>query len=224
MISTLLVIARDWLLRHHPTPYASTELGSRADVISCDVIIIFGFPHIHRCAKNYEVEKISISAERRGRAAERPIRDSVRLYGSTCADMQQLKSHRVAASAEKWRIINLLDDMWMLLPEVESLGSWRKVAVSVAAEFGIAHSIVYDFGDNFKLQEQLSGGSVVVDHEEPHPQMTGTLSLQARRKRGRQWEKSSDTQTQATDEYFTVARRLHGGGGVFARRPYGVYL
>ncbi|GFU90830.1 hypothetical protein TNCV_4173261 [Trichonephila clavipes] len=29
----------------------------------------------------------------------------------------------------KWRIINLLDDIWMLLPEVESLGSWRKAAV-----------------------------------------------------------------------------------------------
>ncbi|GFV60471.1 transposable element Tcb2 transposase [Trichonephila clavipes] len=34
----------------------------------------------------------------------------------------------------------------------------------------------HDIGDNFKLQEQLSGGSVVVVHEEPHPQMTGTLS------------------------------------------------
>ncbi|GFU83124.1 hypothetical protein TNCV_3133921 [Trichonephila clavipes] len=32
--------------------------------------------------------------------------------------------------SEKWRIINLLDDIWMLLPEVESLGSWRKAAVA----------------------------------------------------------------------------------------------
>ncbi|GFW98770.1 transposable element Tcb2 transposase [Trichonephila clavipes] len=28
--------------------------------------------------------------------------------------------------SKKWRIINLLDDIWMLLPEVESLGSRRK--------------------------------------------------------------------------------------------------
>ncbi|GFV16884.1 hypothetical protein TNCV_4895091 [Trichonephila clavipes] len=37
-----------------------------------------------------------------------------------------VKNHtRVAAPrSEKWRIINLLDDIWMLLPEVESLGSW----------------------------------------------------------------------------------------------------
>ncbi|GFV80206.1 transposable element Tcb2 transposase [Trichonephila clavipes] len=55
----------------------------------------------------------------------------------------------------------------------------------------------HDFGDNFKLQEPLSGGSVVVVHEEPHPQMTGDWT---------------------TDNAFYVARRLHGGG-LFARRP-----
>ncbi|GFV12815.1 hypothetical protein TNCV_4676501 [Trichonephila clavipes] len=47
---------------------------------------------------------------------------------------------------------------------------------SVAAEFGLLTASFHDFGDNFKLQEQLSRGSVVVVHEEPHPQMTGTLS------------------------------------------------
>ncbi|GFV30656.1 transposable element Tcb2 transposase [Trichonephila clavipes] len=85
------------------------------------------------------------------------------------------------------------------LPEVESLGSWRKAAV---------------------WQEQLSGGSVVVVHEEPHPQMTGTLSYRPEETGGRQREKSLDT-TQATGRpisRFTVAKRLHGGG-LFARRP-----
>ncbi|GFX89991.1 hypothetical protein TNCV_886891 [Trichonephila clavipes] len=51
----------------------------------------------------------------------------------------------------------------------------------------------HDFGDNFKLQEQLSGGSVVVVHEEPHPQMTGTLSYRPEETGGRQREKSLDT-------------------------------
>ncbi|GFW23749.1 transposable element Tcb1 transposase [Trichonephila clavipes] len=72
----------------------------------------------------------------------------------------------------------------------------------------------------FKLQEQLSGGSVVVVHEEPHPQMTGTLSYRPEETGGRQREKSLDT-TQATGRpisRFTKARRLHGGGP-FARRP-----
>ncbi|GFU64174.1 transposable element Tc1 transposase [Trichonephila clavipes] len=50
-----------------------------------------------------------------------------------------------------------------------------------------------DFGDNFKLHEQLTGGSVVVVHEEPHPQMTGTLSYRPEETGGRQREKSLDT-------------------------------
>ncbi|GFT72055.1 transposable element Tcb2 transposase [Trichonephila clavipes] len=80
--------------------------------------------------------------------------------------------------SEKWRIINLLDDIWMLLPEVESLGSWRKAA------------------------EQLSGGSVVVVHEELHPQMTGTLSCRPEETGGRQREKSLDTGDWTTDIAF----------------------
>ncbi|GFX83793.1 uncharacterized protein TNCV_350571 [Trichonephila clavipes] len=81
------------------------------------------------------------------------------MYGSTCADMQvdvmgeclsSIKhvvgckisisgkeiARRIAVTitpsccfSEEWRIINLLDDIWMFLPEVESLGSWRKAAV-----------------------------------------------------------------------------------------------
>ncbi|GFX87102.1 transposable element Tcb2 transposase [Trichonephila clavipes] len=65
------------------------------------------------------------------------------------------------------------------------------------------------------IQEQLSGCSVVVVHEEPHPQMTGTLSYRPEETGGRQREKSLDTRPISR---FTVARRLHGGG-LFARRP-----
>ncbi|GFY21728.1 transposable element Tcb2 transposase [Trichonephila clavipes] len=63
--------------------------------------------------------------------------------------------------------------------------------------------------------EQLSGGSVVVVHEEPHPQ------IQARRNRRQTAGKIARHTTQATGRpisHFTVARRLHGGG-LFARRP-----
>ncbi|GFX64365.1 transposable element Tcb2 transposase [Trichonephila clavipes] len=65
--------------------------------------------------------------------------------------------------------------------------------------------------------EQLSGGSVVVVHEEPHPQMTGTLSYRPE-ETGGQREKSLDTRHRRPISRFTVARRLHGGG-LFARRP-----
>ncbi|GFX36265.1 probable RNA-directed DNA polymerase from transposon BS [Trichonephila clavipes] len=97
---------------------------------------------------------------------------------------------------------------------------------SVAAEFGMLTASFHDFGDNFKLQEQLSGGSVEVVHEEPHPQMTGTLSYRPEETGGRQRGEIARHTTQATGRpisRFTVARRLHGGG-LFARRPVRVYL
>ncbi|GFY25604.1 transposable element Tcb1 transposase [Trichonephila clavipes] len=94
------------------------------------------------------------------------------------------------------------------------------------------HRFTY-FGDNFKPGTAIRG-SVVVVHEEPHPQMTGTLSYRPEETGGREREKSLDTRhrrqtageiarhtTQATGRpisRFTVARRLHGGG-LFARRP-----
>ncbi|GFX47642.1 hypothetical protein TNCV_3016611 [Trichonephila clavipes] len=62
----------------------------------------------------------------------------------------------------------------------------------------------FDFGYNFKLQEQLSGGSVVVVHEEPHPQMTGTLSYRPEETGGRQWEKSLDTRHRRLDDRCRV--------------------
>ncbi|GFU34542.1 transposable element Tcb2 transposase [Trichonephila clavipes] len=85
---------------------------------------------------------------------------------------------------------------------------------SVAAEFGIAHSIVSrDFGDNFKLQEQLSGGSVVVVHEEPHPQMTGTFSYRRRSlwcREHRNWRDNEWGRVLFTDESrFSLSSDSH---------------
>ncbi|GFU97096.1 transposable element Tc3 transposase [Trichonephila clavipes] len=83
----------------------------------------------------------------------------------------------------------------MLLPEVESLGSWRKAAVLQvwlqSSEF-LTLSF-HDFGDNFKLLELLSGGSVVVVHQEPHPQMTGTLSYRPEETDESRFSLSSDS-------------------------------
>ncbi|GFX17583.1 hypothetical protein TNCV_3411831 [Trichonephila clavipes] len=101
--------------------------------------------------------KISITLNEEAERTERTIRRlSKVMYGSTCADMQvdvmveclsffvvgkisisgkeiarriAVKNTPSCCLSEKWRIINLLDDIWMLLPEVESLGSWRKAAV-----------------------------------------------------------------------------------------------
>ncbi|GFV77648.1 transposable element Tcb1 transposase [Trichonephila clavipes] len=75
---------------------------------------------------------------------------------------------------------------------------------SVAAEFGIAHSIVSRLWRQFQPEEQLSGGSVVVVHEEPHPQMTGTLSYRPEETGGRQREKSLDTRHRRLDDRYRV--------------------
>ncbi|GFV20733.1 hypothetical protein TNCV_3362291 [Trichonephila clavipes] len=55
--------------------------------------------------------------------------------------------------------------------------------------------------------EQLSGGSVVVVHEEPHPQMTGTLSYRPEETGGRQWEKSLDTRHRRLDDRYIAFYR-----------------
>ncbi|GFT97907.1 transposable element Tcb2 transposase [Trichonephila clavipes] len=59
-----------------------------------------------------------------------------------------------------------------------------------------------NFGDNFKLQ--LSGGSVVVVHEEPYPQITGALSYRPEETGGRQREKSLDTRHRRLDDRYRV--------------------
>ncbi|GFU32774.1 HTH_Tnp_Tc3_2 domain-containing protein [Trichonephila clavipes] len=111
----------------------------------------------------------------------------------------------------------------MLLPEVESLGSWRegRSVTSVAAEFGIAHSIVSRIWRQFQTTGTAIRGFSSGRSPEPHPQMTGTLSYRPEETGGRQRGEIARNTTQATGRpisRFTVARRLHGGG-LFARRP-----
>ncbi|GFT18901.1 transposable element Tcb2 transposase [Trichonephila clavipes] len=66
--------------------------------------------------------------------------------------------------------------------------------------------------------EQLSGGSVVVVHEDPHPQMTGTLPYRQKKQTAGEIARHTTQATGRPISRFTVARSLHGGG-LFARRP-----
>ncbi|GFV70109.1 hypothetical protein TNCV_597031 [Trichonephila clavipes] len=79
---------------------------------------------------------------------------------------------------------------WMLLPEVESVEKLEegRSVTSVAAEFGIAHSIVSQLWRPSQTTGTAIRGSVVVVNEEPHPQMTGTLSYRPEEAGGRQRE------------------------------------
>ncbi|GFT86427.1 hypothetical protein TNCV_3259281 [Trichonephila clavipes] len=107
--------------------------------------------------------------------------------------------------SEKWRIIHLLDDIGCFYPrsnhwEVEEGCS----VTSAAAECGIAHSIVSRLWRQFQTTGTAIRGSVVVVHEEPHPQMTGTLSYRPEETGGRQREKSLDTRHRRLDDRYRV--------------------
>ncbi|GFW55469.1 uncharacterized protein TNCV_118531 [Trichonephila clavipes] len=102
----------------------------------------------HDVVRSDEVEKLAYQLNEEAEWTERPIRRlSKVMYGSTCADMQ-----------------------------VDVMGECLSSIKHVVGSSELLTASFHDFGDNFKQQEQLSGGSVVVVHEEPHPQMTGTLS------------------------------------------------
>ncbi|GFV08036.1 hypothetical protein TNCV_1046651 [Trichonephila clavipes] len=118
------------------------------------------------------------------------------------ANNQSVRRHLDAFT--RGRIIGKLED--------------SRSVINVATEFELLTASFHDFGDNFKLQEQLSGGLVVVVPEEPHPQMTGTLSYRPEETVGRQREKSLDTRHRRLDdryrilpwpEYCTVVVCLH---------------
>ncbi|GFX32048.1 transposable element Tcb2 transposase [Trichonephila clavipes] len=75
---------------------------------------------------------------------------------------------------------------------------------SVAAEFGIAHSIASRLWRQFQTTGTAIRGLVVVVHEEPHPQMTGTLYYRPEETGGRQREKSLDTRHRRLDDRYRV--------------------
>ncbi|GFT06083.1 transposable element Tcb2 transposase [Trichonephila clavipes] len=137
------------------------------------------------------------------------------MYGSTCADMQvdvmgeclsSIKAfcrckisisgkeiaRRIAVKitpscclSEKWRIINLLDDILDAFTRGRIIGKLEegRSVTSVASEFGIAHSIVSRLRRQFQTTGTAIRGSVVVVHEVTTPADDRNIVLQARRNR-----------------------------------------
>ncbi|GFV64689.1 transposable element Tcb2 transposase [Trichonephila clavipes] len=92
---------------------------------------------------------------------------------------------------------------------------------SVAAEFGIAHSIVSRLWRQFQTTGTAIWGFIRGRPRETTPADDRYIVLQARRNRRQTAGEIARHTTQATGRpisRFTVARRLHGGG-LFARRP-----
>ncbi|GFV39601.1 transposable element Tc1 transposase [Trichonephila clavipes] len=92
---------------------------------------------------------------------------------------------------------------------------------SVAAEFGIAHSIVSRLWRQFQTTGTAIRGFSSGRPRGTTPSDDRYIVLQARRNRRQAAGEIARHTTQATGRpisCFTVARRLHGGG-LFARRP-----
>ncbi|KFM72167.1 Transposable element Tc1 transposase, partial [Stegodyphus mimosarum] len=92
---------------------------------------------------------------------------------------------------------------------------------SVAAEFGIAHSIVSRLGRQFQTTGTAIRGFSSGRPRGTTPEDDRYIALQARRNRRQTAGEIARHTTQATGRpilRFTVARRLHGGG-LFARCP-----
>ncbi|GFT96168.1 hypothetical protein TNCV_3456051 [Trichonephila clavipes] len=130
------------------------------------------------------------------------------MCGSTCADMQVDVMRGVSGSIK--HVVGVRSQyFWQEIARriagriIGKLEEGRSVT-SVAAEFAIAHSIVSRHWRQFQTTGTAIRGSVVVVHEEPHPQMTDTLSYRPEETGGRQWEKSltHDTGHWTTDIAF----------------------
>ncbi|GFV44839.1 hypothetical protein TNCV_563881 [Trichonephila clavipes] len=105
--------------------------------------------------------------------------------------------------SEKWRIINLLDDIWTRGRIIGKLEEGRSVT-SVAAEFGIAHSIVSRLWRQFQTTGTAIRGFSSGRPRGTTPADDRYIVLQARKNRRQTAEKSLDTRHRRLDDRYRV--------------------
>ncbi|GFW78249.1 transposable element Tcb1 transposase [Trichonephila clavipes] len=141
------------------------------------------------------------------------------MYGITCAYMQ-VDVMGECLSSIKHVVGTTSGCFYPRSNHWEKLEEGRSVT-SVAAEFGIVHSIVSRLWRQFQTTGTAIRGFSSGRPRGTTPADDRYIVLQARRNRRQTAGKISRHTTQATGRpisRFTVARRLHGGG-LFARRP-----
>ncbi|GFS81084.1 uncharacterized protein TNCV_1223611 [Trichonephila clavipes] len=132
----------------------------------------------------------------------------------------QRSLHRMGFGSRRPTIVPLLNACDLRSNHWEKLEEGRSVT-SVAAEFGIAHSIVSRLWRQFQTKGTAIRGFSSGRPRGTTPADDRYIVLQARRNRRQTAGEIARHTTQATGRpisRFTVARRLHGGG-LFARRP-----
>ncbi|GFY08876.1 transposable element Tc1 transposase [Trichonephila clavipes] len=178
------------------------------------------YEYIHWCAKiKDEVEKLAYQLNEEAERTERPIRRlSKVMYGSTCADMQLHAMGECLSSIK--HVVGKTSGCFYPRSNHWKLEEGRSVT-SVAAEFGIAHSIVSRLWRQFQTTGTAIRGFSSGRPRGTTPADDRYIVLQARRNRRQTAGEIARHTTQANGRpisRFTVARRLHGGG-LFARCP-----
>ncbi|GFT48271.1 transposable element Tcb2 transposase [Trichonephila clavipes] len=157
----------------------------------------------HEDSLGDEVEKLAYQLNEEAERTERPIRRlSNVMYDSTCADMQVDVMGECLSSIK--HVVGTTSGCFFTRGRIIGKLEEGRSVTSVAAEFEIAHSIVSRLWRQFQTTGTAIRGSVVVVHEEPHPQMTGTLSYRPEETGGRQREKSLDTRHRRLDDRYRV--------------------
>ncbi|GFV60929.1 transposable element Tcb2 transposase [Trichonephila clavipes] len=166
------------------------------------------------------VEKLAYHLNEEAEWTERPIRRlSKVMYGSTCAGMQ-VDVMGECLSSIKHVVGTTSGCFYPKSNNWEKLEEGRSVT-SVAAEFGIAHSMVSRLWRQFQTTGTAIRGFSSGRPRGTTPADDRYIVLQARRNRRQTAGEIARHTTQATGQpisRFTVPRRLHGGG-LFARRP-----
>ncbi|GFX03662.1 transposable element Tcb2 transposase [Trichonephila clavipes] len=166
-----------------------------------------------------EVEKLAYQLNEESEWTERQIRRlSKVMYGSICADMQVDVMGECLSSIK--HVVGTTSGCFYPRSIIGKLEEGRSVT-SVAAEFGIAHSIVSRLWRQFQTTGTAIRGFSSGRPRGTTPADDRYIVLQARRNRRQTAGEIARHTTQATGRpisRFTAARRLHGGG-LFARRP-----
>ncbi|GFW68490.1 transposable element Tcb2 transposase [Trichonephila clavipes] len=149
-----------------------------------------------------EVEKLAYQLNEEAERTERPIRRlSKVMYGSTCADMQVDVMGECLSSIK--HVVGTTSGCFYPRSNHWEVGG-RPQCDKCGCKVRIAHSIVSRLWRQFQTTGTAIRGSVVVVHEEPHPQMTGKLSYRPEETGGRQRVKSLDTRHRRLDDRYRV--------------------
>ncbi|GFV19548.1 uncharacterized protein TNCV_4846951 [Trichonephila clavipes] len=169
LVARIAVVA--FVIREMPEIFTNVPHSLRRQ---CDACIFAGGCSFEQFCASDEVEKLAYQLNEEAERTEIPIRRlSKVMYGSTCADMQVVVMGECLSSIKN--VVGTTSgcfyprsNLW----EVGGRPQWDKCGCRVR-NCSQHRFTTFETIANYR---NISGGSLVVVHEEPQPQMTGILS------------------------------------------------